>query len=326
MHDVFTSILQSLEQGQPVVRVSVMKSTGSTPRTAGATMAVFADGSMTGTIGGGSVENASHIAARQMKPGTSDIRDFDLSVNDAASLGMVCGGAMTVLLDSMLPTTENIALTQAIIERHESGRKGLLATTLSAKGTIMHREILPLGGDMPNNARSPFIQQVSEGTLFVEPLTIPETVHFIGAGHVAQATAKLAVFTGFRVNVVDDREDFANRERYPEANQIHVVSSLRDCLPDTLGPEDYVVIMTRGHLHDRDVLAQTLKTNAGYVGMIGSRKKKAAVYESLLDDGFTQEDLDRTHCPIGLTIGADTPEEIAISIMAELVAFRAQHT
>jgi len=325
MQNVFAATLAALEKGQSVVRVSVMKSNGSTPRSAGAVMAVFEDGSTTGTIGGGSVENASHMAAKGMQPGTSTVHEFDLTNADAANLGMVCGGNMTVLLDSLLPDTTNIALIKEMLAHWQSGKHRLLVTSLSTSGTVINREIAHTGGNFPKIVRTPLTHETSDSIHFIEPIHIPETVHFIGAGHVAHATAKLAAFTGFRVVVVDDREEFANAERYPEANEIRVEESLTNCLPKSLGKSDFVVIMTRGHLHDRDVLAQALKTNAGYIGMIGSKKKKAAVYKSLLEDGYIQTDLDMVHCPIGLTIGADTPEEIAISIMGELITARKQN-
>ena len=312
-----------------------MKSAGSTPRAAGAAMAVFADSSIVGTIGGGSVENASiHAAVQVLKNGESEIREFDLTANDAASLGMVCGGEMTVLLDLMKPCAEHIALVKDILELYVDGNKSMFATAFDADMKILYRKLIPLNTsqlnglkiDIPKDSRAPFIRSIDSGTLFIEPLATMETVHFIGAGHVAQATAHLAARTGFRVSVTDDREEFANATRYPAAHTINVVKKLGDSLPAQLGHEDYVVIMTRGHLHDRDVLAQALKTEAGSIGMIGSKKKRAATYESLLDNGFTQDDLKRVYCPIGLSIGADTPEEIAVSIMAELIQFRAQST
>lgn len=322
MHKVFAAILDKLEQGQTVVRVSVMKSSGSTPRTAGASMAVFTDGTIAGTIGGGTVENAAHVTSKEMAPGTSAVRDFDLTTKDAANLGMVCGGSMTVLMDSLLPNEENIALLKDILAHYAQRESQLFIITLSENGEVLRRELAPVPDDQPTT-RVPFTRKNMGETVFIEPLTMPETVHFIGAGHVAQATAHLAAFTGFQTIVVDDRADFANQERFPETAEIRVEESLKSCLPDHLGAEDYVVIMTRGHKHDRDVLAQALKTGAGYIGMIGSKKKKAAVYESLLKAGYTQETLDTVHCPIGLTIGADTPEEIAVSIMGELIAHRA---
>jgi xanthine dehydrogenase accessory factor len=121
---------------------------------------------------------------------------------------------------------------------------------------------------------------------------------------------------------MDDREEFANRERYLMAKEVRVLESFTDCIKG-LGRDDYVVIVTRGHLHDRDVLAQALRTQAGYIGMIGSRAKRASVYESLMREGFTEKDLVRVHNPIGLPIGADTPEEIAVSIVAQLIQVRA---
>ncbi len=326
MRDEFGAILKALEKGQSVVRVSVMKSSGSTPRTAGACMVVFEDGTMTGTIGGGTVEYASHEAAKKLNAGESQVRDFDLTNNDAASLGMVCGGAMTVLLDSMLPEEEPIALIREALASYQTTEKQLFATTLGANGTVLGRQIVQPNDTMPRSLRAPFVQDSGDGGIFFEPLISPTRIHFIGAGHVAQATAKLAAFTDFQVIVVDDRDDFANSERYPEAQEIRVADSLKSCLAGPLGTDDYVVIMTRGHLHDRDVLAQALKTEAGYVGMIGSKKKKAAVYKSLLDDGFVQDDLKRVHCPIGLSIGAETPEEIAVSIMGEIIAHKASAT
>jgi len=334
MRDVFEAILKSLELGQAMVRASVMKSAGSTPRGAGAAMAVFAGGATVGTIGGGMVEEASIRAGVQvLKNGVSDIRAFDLTGKDAASLGMVCGGEMTVLLDYIFPGAEEVTLIKEILHRYDTGQKSVLATMLNEQGGVIRRGVWSPGGDLPpnwppisipQNAHAPCVQPVEGGLLLTEPFAVAETVHFIGAGHVAQATARLAAATGFRVRVIDDREEFANRERFPDAHEVQVVERLDDCLPAILDKDDYVVIMTRGHLHDRDVLEQALKTEAGYVGMIGSRKKRGAVYEALLGSGFTQDDLNRVHCPIGLSIGAETPEEIAVSIMAELIKNRAR--
>jgi len=108
--------------------------------------------------------------------------------------------------------------------------------------------------------------------VFVEPLVHPGRVHLAGAGHVALATARIAAFVGFEVVVMDDRQEFANSERYPEASRVRVLDSFTDCIKD-LGPDDYVIIVTRGHIHDREVLAQALRTDAGYIGMIGSSRK-----------------------------------------------------
>lgn len=148
-----------------------------------------------------------------------------------------------------------------------------------------------------------------------------------GAGHVSAELALLAARVDFSVLVADDRPEFANAERFADA-RISVLPSLleKDCAEflaaEAVSPRDAVAIITRGHAHDRDALAAALATPAGYIGMIGSRSKREAVYKNLREQGVTMQELTRVHSPIGLAIGADTPAEIAISIVAELVAWR----
>jgi xanthine dehydrogenase accessory factor len=176
-------------------------------------------------------------------------------------------------------------------------------------------------------AASPGIRTltVDGGFLVLDPVERIRTVHIFGAGHVAQPTAQLANLVGFRVWVADDREGYANCERFPDAYEIRVLDSFEKSMPDVaLDQNDYLIILTRGHLHDKKVLAQALRTRAGYIGMIGSHKKRNAIYGVLLKEGFTQADIDRVHSPIGLSIGAETPEEIAVSIVAELIAVSAK--
>jgi xanthine dehydrogenase accessory factor len=134
----------------------------------------------------------------------------------------------------------------------------------------------------------------------------------------------MAAMVGFGVSVADDRGEYANRERFNDATEIRVLENFGNAFSGVaIGREDLIVILTRGHLHDKTVLAQALNTDAGYIGMIGSRKKRNAIYGALLKDGFSQADLDRVHSPIGLSIGAETPEEIAVSIVAEMIRHRA---
>jgi len=129
----------------------------------------------------------------------------------------------------------------------------------------------------------------------------------------------------FRTVVLDDRSEYANKERFPLADSVHVISSFEECLDDfDINCDSYIVIVTRGHLHDKVALAGALRTDAGYIGMIGSRAKRDAVYAALLAEGFEPEDLSRVHCPIGLAIGGELPGEIAVSIVAEMVRVRAE--
>jgi xanthine dehydrogenase accessory factor len=161
------------------------------------------------------------------------------------------------------------------------------------------------------------------GTLevFVEPVLPQATVYLFGAGHVATALAKAAEAVGFAVSVVDDRETFANRERFPTAKEVFTTyeEAFERITPNS---SSYLVIATRGHRDDMRVLAWAARTAARYVGMIGSKRKVFSVYQALEREGFRPEEFEKIYAPIGLSIGARSPEEIAVSILAELIAVR----
>jgi len=152
----------------------------------------------------------------------------------------------------------------------------------------------------------------------------PITVYVFGGGHIGMHLVPLCHLVGFRTVVVDDRADFISRDRFPHADDLRAVPSFDravDAIP--LGVAAYVVIVTRGHGGDEAILRQALRQRPGYIGMIGSSRKRGLMFNQLIADGFTQEDLARVTCPVGLPIGADTPEEIAVSIVAQLVTTRA---
>jgi xanthine dehydrogenase accessory factor len=158
--------------------------------------------------------------------------------------------------------------------------------------------------------------------VYIEPVEPAPRLYIIGAGHVGYHLARLAQATGFRVHVLDDREKFANRERFPDADEVLV-----DDIPSWLDgadvpPSAYAVIVTRGHRHDLEALRALAARDLRYVGLIGSRAKVKRIYDALIEDAMPRECLARVHAPIGLDIGAVTPEEIAVSILAELIAVR----
>jgi len=162
--------------------------------------------------------------------------------------------------------------------------------------------------------------------LLIEPIFSEPTVYLFGAGHVSQQVAPLAKKVHFRVVVIDDREMFANRERFPEADEV-LVSEFERCFERLdMGPSSYVVIVTRGHLYDGFVLEQAIKTHASYIGMIGSKKKIHTLYQNLMKKGVPKEGLDRVYAPIGIDIDSETPEEIAVSIVAQLIKIRRKLT
>lgn len=158
--------------------------------------------------------------------------------------------------------------------------------------------------------------------VFIEPIEPPPAVYIIGAGHVGYYLGKFAHESGFQVHVVDDRDTFANRTRFPEAAEVVVDDVPGWLAAATLPASAYVVIVTRGHRHDLDALRAVVQRDLRYVGLIGSKAKVARVYEALVEEGVDPARFTRIHAPIGLDLGAVTPQEIAVSIVAELIAVR----
>jgi xanthine dehydrogenase accessory factor len=158
--------------------------------------------------------------------------------------------------------------------------------------------------------------------IFVEPIVPSPTLYLFGAGHTGLATYRIARSAGFDVVVIDEREAFANRERYPDAKDI-VVADLDQAMAQlTPTTAAYIVSLTPGHLSDMRVLRWAIGTPARYIGMMGSRRKVTGIFQELQKEGVSPERLANVHAPIGLDIGADTPEEIAVSVVAELIACR----
>lgn len=161
--------------------------------------------------------------------------------------------------------------------------------------------------------------------VYIEPVVPDPKLVILGAGHVGKALSKVARFSGFRVTVVDDRQEYANRDNIPDAIDI-VVTDFDDVFLKLAADRGtYLVIATRGHNHDLDALKAALKTEARYIGLLGSKRKKALLFKTLRDEGFSQTDIERVITPVGFPIGSVTPEEIAISIMAQIIKYRREH-
>jgi xanthine dehydrogenase accessory factor len=334
-----------LQRGETLVLATIITQSGSTPRTAGTRMLITRDGQIFGTVGGGALEASTMRAAAEIHRGASwRILTFDLSNPEAAAMEMICGGRVEVLLDRIRPTAENRSVFALWHRELCRGAKALLVA--SARGAaggaqeLDHGLLSAAGLQQGRCDLSPpaleRLRRMAAGASSIEVLTIDgalvladpgqasQRLYVFGAGHVARPTAHLAALVGFGVTVLDDRCEFANAERFPDVRAVRTVASFDTALRDLpVDAGSYLVIVTRGHLHDAVVLAQALKTPAAYIGMIGSRRKRDAIYERLLREGFTTADLARVHCPIGLSIGAGSPEEIAVSIVAELIAVRA---
>jgi xanthine dehydrogenase accessory factor len=180
-----------------------------------------------------------------------------------------------------------------------------------------------------NNIGYPRLSQVistGKSCFFIDPLNNYGTVYIFGAGHVSQKLALLTSLVGFRTVILDDREEYANKTRFPGVDEIIVLKNNQTALEElTLDPDSYFVIVTRGHLHDQIILTQVLNIDSVYIGMIGSKRKRDEIYKALGKEGVDRIILEKVHSPIGLTIGAESPEEIAVSITAELIQARVSH-
>ena len=309
------------EKGQDAVLLLAAEREGSTPGAASAKLLVTAEGRIWGTIGGGQLElHCQQRAAALLKERRCAVERLDLRPQGAGRLDMLCGGSVIVWYHYLPAGSLRAAgsgcryllLTQT---KEGAGRAGLLRGTelpeAALKGSARGRGFLRLDpeGD----------------SCYLERLTDPVRVHIFGGGHIARTLVPGLAKVGFGCRVYDDREEFARPERFPEAELVQRVDMERLTeLCARLTGNDYVCVMTHGHRHDYAVLRQVLATPAGYIGVIGSAKKAAATADRLRAEGVSETDLDRLTTPIGLPILAETPEEIAVSILAQLIQVRAQ--
>jgi xanthine dehydrogenase accessory factor len=337
---------QLLGDREEFVLATIVSRHGPTPRTAGTRMIICADGRAMGTIGGGLLEaRVVQKAGEVLSLRRPMVIPFDMTHSEVAAMDMICGGKLEVLLEFIGLGSPAAIVFKCWREVLCAPEPCLFLTVLRFAGEhvegIDHcllKNQRVVCGDLPlapatveklirDHGGATCLRTVTlgESLILIEPVFPAETVFLFGAGHVAQPTARLAAFVGFRVRVVDDRAEFANAERFPEAEEVRVAADFDSALKGfAIDRRAFIVIVTRGHLHDQTVLMQALRTEAAYIGMIGSRRKRDHIFNALLKQGFTEADLKRVHSPIGLDIDAETPEEIALSIVAELVHARAQ--
>ncbi|MGF6990244.1 xanthine dehydrogenase accessory factor [Lachnospiraceae bacterium PM6-15] len=312
MRELFACIKEYLEQGEDVVLVTIVSSSGSTPRGMGAKMLVTKEGRVLGTIGGGQVEHVSEQTALSvLAKKQSQLSYYQLKQNEIQDLGMICGGDVTVYEKYIAGTDESfLKLCTEIEELYEERGRGWLAVE-TKKGSRGEMRLLNKQEELA----------AYEG-YYIEEIKASERVYIFGGGHVSQALVPVLFSLDFSCIVLDDREEFTQPELFPSAAETILIDQEAPLEPVQIQADDYVVIMTRGHKDDQRVLAEALRTRARYIGVIGSRKKKAGVFARLQEMGFTEESLARITTPIGLDIGAKTPAEIAISIAGQLIQER----
>ena len=347
MREVIQGAIDDLKDGQPCVLATVVRTKGSTPQKAGAMLLVRQDGTGVGTLGGGCVEGDIWFAAKEILRlnGGAEFKDYYLNEDIAARDGLVCGGTMYFYLEPLRDQKDFITVGNQILEAYDGGQPVSLATVVNAvdggpalgsklllrsDGTVsgsfgnaefdaqvieVSRKVADIGSNESFN--------LSDGTeVFVDGFTTPPTLVMVGGGHVGKATADLAYSLGYRVYLVDDRPEFCNEERFPYAEErvIETYDKWTDHLD--LNVNSFVVVATRGHRFDYMALESALKTRAPYIGVLGSRRKTIMIYRRLLQQGVPLERIKEVYAPIGLNIGAVEPDELAVSIMSEIIMVR----
>ena len=341
--DVEKKLLEILKQNKYAVLATVYKKSGSVPRGPGAKLALTEDGKVFGTIGGGSVENNTINFAKDFfnENNQAKFLNFNLAPGkNGENIDMICGGRITILLEKFEPNETNIKLFEKYLKYEKERKKAIwIVDVTNVKNDMKSRRFIISSEKSNENLPKELFEKIyyngkflnknqiiniEDKIYFVDPFIKKGNLILLGAGHISAETAKLAYNVGFNVIVIDDREEFANKNRFPEAEEIIIIKNFENVYEIIKKYNNaYFVILTRAHLYDQTVLEQVLNTDSSYIGMIGSKKKRDTIYENLLKKGIEGKQLNNIHSPIGLNIGAQTPEEIAVSIVAELIQTRA---
>jgi xanthine dehydrogenase accessory factor len=342
---VWLAAAEVVAAARPAAFATVARKRGSLPMASDAKMLVTADGARWGTVGGGCTEaDVTAQALATLKAGTPTLVSHTLNADAIGDLALSCGGTVEMFVEPLIASPALAALCRAVGQGIERRRPATVATAVAwrdgpAKLAVVGTDRLAVGAvgvletvvaessthHAPRTTHRHTAAYVDDAAgAFVEPLHPMPRVTVFGAGHVGAEVAELAAHAGFYVVVVDDRAEFANERRTPSANEI-VVEDFRTVL-DRLAfdRDDYVIAATRGHSFDAYIVERTAGSGAAYVGMLGSKRKRAVIWRALEAGGVSAEALARVRSPIGVDIGADTPAEIAVSVVAELVKHRRQ--
>jgi xanthine dehydrogenase accessory factor len=342
MISVYSFLRDLIGAGKTAALAVILEAKGSAPQAAGASALFSGRGLLCGTVGGGVLEATAEKKARwALRQKQALAFDFKLDEGPSEEEGALCGGEVKVLIDPRPDRDRAVWLRMG--RSQEARRPGLLATHLLQKKngqTTIRRHWLagPTSARLKlsppfsffgeyiqaalRDGRIRFLERPPE-SLFIEPWTPPPRLIIAGAGHIGQAVSRLGGMLDFEVTVIDDRPEYANAKRFPEADRIVARDIGRAVRETPLGADAYLVIVTRGHARDADALKAAIKRPAAYVGMIGSRRKVRLMRRLFLERGWaTPRQWARVHTPIGLPIGSQTVAEIAVSIAAELVKVR----
>jgi xanthine dehydrogenase accessory factor len=359
---IWAEALRTLERGQPFALATVVNVRGSTPREVGAKMIVREDGqfgTIGGGCGEAEVFRKARVLLEEKGNGGARLAEVDLTGDfDQREIG-TCGGIMDVFVDLWSPARDlgiarkladaaGRSAPAALLTVVDSGSHSELpvgSRTFIDPHDAAARDVGPI--DLPAAGFAEIVARTTDAIpallevdgagslqpithlepnggvrLFVDPIVGAQRLIIAGAGHIAVPLCALGVMLGFHVTVLDDRASFANRERFPEADEI-IVKPFKAAIDSlALDGHCYLVSVTRGHSFDEEVVRAALLQPCGFVGMIGSRRRVKAMLERIGESGVPKERLADVHAPLGVAIGGETPEEIAISIIAEIIRER----
>lgn len=348
MREIYQRMAELEREGRRYAVCTVVRTVGSTPQVAGAKMVVDDLGRITGTLGGGCVEGDAFDEARRVV-GTSEtsLREYELTEELAWDTGLVCGGTMWIWIEPGERATQvaDRDLLGDLLAASRGGRPVALATLLRKDG----RELAPAGrflletdggtrgrfddAALDERARAVAADALRQGTartvaldetheVLVEPVLAKPRLVVVGGGHVGLALARMASLLDYAVTVVEDRADFAARERFPDGVEVMQDDVVHAIETADIGWDTFIVVATRGHKLDSHALRAAARTPARYVGLLGSRRKTILIARMLREEGVPEERLRDVHAPVGLDLGGRTPAEIALSVLAEMSAER----
>ena len=341
MNDTIDAVAEATGRGEAVALASLVESSGSIPMSDRAKMMVCADGTTVGTIGGGCLEaEIAGVAGEVLATGQPQTTRYTLTEEQAGEGGLNCGGTVRIYTEVVDRAGNEIfrrlthlraartpcAVSTVLEPAGDAAVRALWAPgsdeAMPFEDQGLMRAVAPRLGDVMGGETAALLTISDRVEIFLEPFLPAPLLYVFGGGHVGARIGQLAQSVGFRVTVVDDRQAFADPRRHPEVEACATLP-METALEDlTVDEGTYIVAATRGHQHDEIVVEQAIRTPARYVGMLGSERKKIILWERIASRGGGREKLDQVYAPIGHNIGADTPEEIAVSVVAELIEVR----
>jgi len=336
------TILDLIAEGRPFAIATVLKADHSTPVQAGAKAIIEADGTIHGTVGGGTVEaETQRLAKWVVRTGNPVVFDFDLAGPGVDEPSAICGGAMRLLVSpSSAASHEDYRRASAALARRERGiwltllwpgselkleARFIAAAELGTHQGFPEAEVLrtSLAKEIPILLNSPPTGEEKQFEVFIEPLIPKPVLVIVGGGHVGQATAAQAALLGFEIAVIEDRPEFVHPKLFPPGTTTRCGPIAEELAVFPIHQDTFIVLVTRGHQQDSIALRACIRRPAAYVGMIGSRRKVPLVRQQFLENRWaTASEFERVYAPIGLDLGAITVPEIAASIVAQIIAVR----